>query len=378
MKGEITGYIDVAQVTLYAFWVFFFGLIFWLRREDRREGYPLESDPTGKVKDRGFLLLPRPKTFRLRNGETVTVPNAKRDQRPVAARRVGNWPGAPSVPTGNPLVDGVGPAAWAERSDRPDQTWDNKNKIVPTRADSHYTVASGDPDPRGMTVFGTDNKPAGTVDRPLGRPRRARDPLPGGRQRPAGRRQASRADEPRQDPGQRLRRPQRQGEVDPGVAVRRRAAHQEPRFSDLPRRGPHHGVFRRRPPLRNACADGAAHLMEDHDDFAFEPVPGLPEKLPQGETMLWQGSPQWYALAVSAFHIRKIAVYFGLILAVKWIAAWGNGPSSRACSGGPPDWWRSAPWRSASCACMAWLYARGTIYTLTSKRFVFRSGSPCR
>jgi len=163
MKGEITGYIDVAQVTLYVFWVFFFGLVFWLRREDRREGYPLESDPSGKVKDRGFLLLPKPKTFRLRNGETVTVPNDKRDRRPVAARRVGNWPGAPSVPTGNPLVDGVGPAAWAERADRPDRTWDDKVKIVPTRADGHYTVASGDPDPRGMTVYGADGKAAGKV-----------------------------------------------------------------------------------------------------------------------------------------------------------------------------------------------------------------------
>ena len=33
-KGAITQYIDVAQVVLYVFWVFFFGLIFYLRRED--------------------------------------------------------------------------------------------------------------------------------------------------------------------------------------------------------------------------------------------------------------------------------------------------------------------------------------------------------
>ena len=163
MKGQITGYIDGAQIALYVFWIFFFGLIFWLRKEDRREGYPLESDPSGKVKDRGFLLLPRPKIFRLRNGETVSVPNARRDTRPVASQRVGNWPGAPSVPTGNPLVDGVGPAAWAERADRPDQTWDNQNKIVPASIDGHYTVASGDPDPRGLTVYGADNNVAGTV-----------------------------------------------------------------------------------------------------------------------------------------------------------------------------------------------------------------------
>jgi photosynthetic reaction center H subunit len=161
--GHITGYIDVPQIALYVFWAFFAGLIFWLRKEDRREGYPLESDPNGKVKDRGFLLMPRQKTYRLRDGGTVTTPNYKRDERPVAARRVGNWPGAPMVPTGDPLVDGVGPAAWAERADRPDQTWDGKNKIVPTRADDHYSVASGDPDPRGMTVFGADSKAAGTV-----------------------------------------------------------------------------------------------------------------------------------------------------------------------------------------------------------------------
>ncbi|MBL8582833.1 MAG: photosynthetic reaction center subunit H [Rhizobiaceae bacterium] len=163
-KGAITGYIDVAQVTLYVFWAFFFGLIFWLRREDRREGYPLESDPTGKVKDIGAgILFARPKTFHTRDGSTWTAPNFKRDTRPVAARRVGNWPGAPMVPTGDPLVDGVGPAAWAERADKPDQTWDSKNKIVPTRADAHYTVATGDPDPRGMDVLGADGKRAGTV-----------------------------------------------------------------------------------------------------------------------------------------------------------------------------------------------------------------------
>ncbi|TXM99400.1 photosynthetic reaction center subunit H, partial [Methylobacterium sp. WL103] len=30
-------------MVLYAFFLFFFGLVFWLRREDRREGYPLEA-----------------------------------------------------------------------------------------------------------------------------------------------------------------------------------------------------------------------------------------------------------------------------------------------------------------------------------------------
>ena len=44
--GAITSYIDVAQVALYAFWAFFALLILYLRREDKREGYPLESGRT--------------------------------------------------------------------------------------------------------------------------------------------------------------------------------------------------------------------------------------------------------------------------------------------------------------------------------------------
>jgi photosynthetic reaction center H subunit len=161
--GAITGYIDVAQVALYVFWVFFAGLVFYLRREDRREGYPLESDPGGKVKDRGFLLLPEPKVFALPGGGTYTAPNLSRDMRPVAAARVGGWPGAPMVPTGNPLVDGVGPAAWAMRSDHPDRTWDGRDKIVPSRIDDHFGVWTGDADPRGMTVIAADGRAVGTV-----------------------------------------------------------------------------------------------------------------------------------------------------------------------------------------------------------------------
>ena len=38
LSGYLTEYMDVAQVVLYLFWGFFFALIFWLRREDRREG----------------------------------------------------------------------------------------------------------------------------------------------------------------------------------------------------------------------------------------------------------------------------------------------------------------------------------------------------
>jgi photosynthetic reaction center H subunit len=162
--GAITSNIDVAQVVLYAFWIFFAGLIFYLRREDRREGYPLEADvEIGRPPKASPALMPPPKTFRLANGETVTVPNDKRDDRPIAAERVGVWSGAPSVPTGNPMTDGVGPAAYAERAERPDVTDHGDPRIVPMRLAEGFTIAEGDPDPRGMDVLGADGRAAGTI-----------------------------------------------------------------------------------------------------------------------------------------------------------------------------------------------------------------------
>lgn len=53
-------YIDGAQIALYAFWLFFAGLIIYLRREDKREGYPLES-PQGPRE--GWPRVPDKKTY---------------------------------------------------------------------------------------------------------------------------------------------------------------------------------------------------------------------------------------------------------------------------------------------------------------------------
>ena len=161
--GAVTSYIDVAQITLYVFWIFFAGLVWYLRREDRREGYPLESDPSGRAKDEGFLFIPEPKTFHLPHGGTYSAPSGHRDTRPIKAERAAAWPGAPLVPTGNPMVDGVGPASWAERADEPDMTFENHVKIRPMRSDKALYLASEDPDPRGMEVVGADGDVAGKI-----------------------------------------------------------------------------------------------------------------------------------------------------------------------------------------------------------------------
>jgi photosynthetic reaction center H subunit len=158
-----TNSIDVAQVTLYAFFIFFAGLIFYLRREDKREGYPLESDRSERTIVQGFPTPPSHKIFRLRSGKTATVPNRTPDRREIHGEPVAPWPGAPLEPTGDPMLDGLGPAAFAERQDEPELTLEGKPSIAPMRIATDVSIDREDPDPRGMDVFGADGAVAGTV-----------------------------------------------------------------------------------------------------------------------------------------------------------------------------------------------------------------------
>lgn len=164
--GAITQYIDVAQIVLYVFWLFFIALILYLRREDKREGYPLVSDRTNRTSRMqvvGYPEIPEPKTFTLHDGSTVQAPNGKGETREIKARAVEPWPGAPIEPTGNPMLDGVGPGSYAERADVPDMTLDGAPKIVPLRVATDYGLEERSPDPRGMNVVGADGAIGGTV-----------------------------------------------------------------------------------------------------------------------------------------------------------------------------------------------------------------------
>ncbi|MGV8938207.1 MAG: photosynthetic reaction center subunit H [Allorhizobium sp.] len=164
MTGSLGGSLDVAQVVLYAFWVFFAGLIWYLRQEDRREGYPLEEDVTGRYNKHPFLFVPPKKTFVLPHGQgTKQVPDFVRDTRTLAARRIAPAPGYPIEPIGNPLLAGVGPGSWAERAEKPDMTAHGDARIVPMRVAEGFSIAKGDVDPRGLFVLGCDRQQAGIV-----------------------------------------------------------------------------------------------------------------------------------------------------------------------------------------------------------------------
>lgn len=160
------GTIDIAELSFYLFALFFLGLVIYLRREDRREGYPLEGDVGGHLLANDSLLQTAlPKTFHLPFDKgTVTAPNSVREPIEVPnAQRVGPWAGSAIEPVGNPIGAGVGPGARARRADYPDVTFEGHARIVPMSAAPGFSVVGQDVDPRGLPVIGADGGTAGKV-----------------------------------------------------------------------------------------------------------------------------------------------------------------------------------------------------------------------
>lgn len=158
----LTSHIDVALIAIYVFWAFFFGLVYWLRREDQREGYLLESNK-GDLLDIVVPPVPPAKTYLLPDGTTKQAPDGIPDDRPVPATPTAPWEGAPLAPTGNPLRDGIGAASYAMRRDEPEKDHNGLPKIQPMRALNDVGIVEDDPDPRGMPVVTRGGKIIGTV-----------------------------------------------------------------------------------------------------------------------------------------------------------------------------------------------------------------------
>ena len=92
--------------------------------------------------------------FRLAHGHELS--GNRIDTRRINAEPTGPWPGAPLEPTGDPMLDGVGPAAYARARDTPDLTIDGAPRSCRCASRRDFTIADGDPDPRGMPVLGAD------------------------------------------------------------------------------------------------------------------------------------------------------------------------------------------------------------------------------
>lgn len=111
-----------------------------------------------------------------------------------------------------------------------------------------------------------------------------------------------------------------------------------------------------------------------HDDFNFEPIPGLPERPPEGEEILWQGTPAWSGLALRVFHIRKVSIYFTILLT--WVGATAvlEGGSANDAMYAVTQMLPFPIIGIGLLAILATLYQRTTIYTITNKRFILRFG----
>jgi hypothetical protein len=111
-----------------------------------------------------------------------------------------------------------------------------------------------------------------------------------------------------------------------------------------------------------------------HDDFAFEPQKGLPERLPKTEALLWQGRPQTWALLREAYGLRWIGFYFALIVVWRAADGWLSGGLMASLAVAIP-YGILGLLALALLALLAWVAARSTVYTVTTARVVMRIGA---
>ena len=111
-----------------------------------------------------------------------------------------------------------------------------------------------------------------------------------------------------------------------------------------------------------------------HDDFTVEPIKGLPGVPPEGEDILWQGRPNWWALSKDSFNVYWILGYFIALAAWRYLSLYQVEGTGYAVAGSLP----LIVLGIAACAILvliAYIQALMTVYTITTKRVVMRVGA---
>lgn len=111
-----------------------------------------------------------------------------------------------------------------------------------------------------------------------------------------------------------------------------------------------------------------------HDDFEIEPIRGLPVDLPEGEEILWQGAPDWFALARESLWLDWVAAYFVVLFAWQTYAAADALPLAQAAVAS------SFFLVLGAVVCLvliatAFVLAKTTVYTVTTRRVALRIGA---
>ena len=109
-------------------------------------------------------------------------------------------------------------------------------------------------------------------------------------------------------------------------------------------------------------------------EHEFEAAPGLPEPLPPGEKMLWQGAPQWRQLAIHAFHVRKIAIYFLVMWTIQLVYLMDGHAGTHEIAISLLQSFLTGSVALVLLSAVAWFSSKTTVYTITDKRVVMRVG----
>jgi hypothetical protein len=110
------------------------------------------------------------------------------------------------------------------------------------------------------------------------------------------------------------------------------------------------------------------------DDFAFEPIRGLPERPPEGEVILWQGQPNWLRLSVDSLNVWWVLGYFIFLFVWRFISVSDLLPISQAVLVSLP-FLAFGLLVTLLLMLVGFIQANATVYTITNKRVVMRIGA---
>ena len=110
-------------------------------------------------------------------------------------------------------------------------------------------------------------------------------------------------------------------------------------------------------------------------EHAREEIRGIPGRLPEGERLLWQGAPAWWPLALRAYRVRAAAIYFAIVTAFGFAAGLRDGLAPADALHGLVPLVLLALTALGTLTLLAWLSARATVYSVTTRRVVIQGGA---
>lgn len=119
-------------------------------------------------------------------------------------------------------------------------------------------------------------------------------------------------------------------------------------------------------------------LFHDEDDGPNEVQVGLPQPLPEGEDILYQGSADPRALILAAMHVRAVAFYIGAVIMVRSVIGAGGGESFAVLIERAAEFLALGGVAVGILSLLGWWMAKRSVFTITNRRVVIRHGIAIR